>query len=165
MENKDNRFILDPRRGSSCKTTCPHCKNRIKVTLDPGALDIIEKDDYPTIMLENLGEQKIRYRKISDDIAIDQFLKSKNLNSEDPFYRTLVVDALVLDKWKPLEEVWDLMEKGDITVQDTLQIENALLTNTYGVKEEFTFECKSCKEEVTQAFELSLSDYFPVTLS
>ncbi len=23
--NTENRFILDPRRGSSCKTTCPHC--------------------------------------------------------------------------------------------------------------------------------------------
>jgi len=23
--NSDNRFILDPRHGSSCKTTCPHC--------------------------------------------------------------------------------------------------------------------------------------------
>ena len=57
------------------------------------------------------------------------------------------------------------MEKGEITVQDTLQIENALTTNNYGVKEEFTFECKNCKEEVTQAFELSLSDYFPVTIS
>ncbi len=26
--NTDNRFILDPKRGSSCKTTCPHCGGR-----------------------------------------------------------------------------------------------------------------------------------------
>ena len=36
MENKDNRFILDPRRGSSCKTTCPHCggKKCFKLYID-----------------------------------------------------------------------------------------------------------------------------------
>lgn len=147
------------------RITCPYCNEVTKVTLDPASLEITEKDSFPTIALENFGEKTIRYRKIKDDYVIDKFLKEKGLNNEDPFYRTLVVDALVLDEWKPLEEVWDLMEKGEITVQDTLQIENALINNSYGVKQEITFECKHCNEEVTQAYELSLSDYFPPAIS
>ena len=38
------------------------------------------------------------------------------------------IDAIVLENWKPLEEVWSLMEQGQITVQDTLKIENALIS-------------------------------------
>ena len=145
--------------------TCPHCETVTKVTLDPGALDIIEKDQFPTVELENFGEQKIRYRKVKDDFIIDKFLKEKGYDKDDPFYRTLVVDALVLDDWKPLEEVWDMMEKSQITVQDTLQIENTLLTSSFGVKQEFAYSCRNCKEEVTQEYELNLSDYFPPAIA
>lgn len=144
---------------------CPHCEKENKVILDASALDIIERDSYPTVNLENFGEKQLRYRKIKDDKTVESFLTSKGLDKDDPFYRTLVVDALVLDSWKPLEEVWDLMEKSQITVQDTLQIENALIKNSYGVKQELTYQCKHCKEEVTQAYELSLSDYFPPALA
>lgn len=140
---------------------CPECGKEQKVKLDPSKLDIIEKSEYPTVSLEKFGNVKIRYRKIKDDKTIDTFLKSKQLDKNDPFYRTLVVDALVLDNWKPLDEVWNLMEKDEITVQDTLKIENELVNNGYGVKEEFTYKCKNCQKEVTQEFSLNLGDYFP----
>lgn len=144
---------------------CPHCSQDNKVILDASSLDIIEQDTYPEVNLENFGKVQLRYRKIKDDRRVDEFLKAKNLDKDDPFYRTLVVDAIVLENWKPLEEVWSLMEQGQITVQDTLKIENALISNGYGVKQELTYKCRHCNEEVTQAYELSLSDYFPPALS
>ena len=143
---------------------CPHCGIEQKITLNASQLDIIEQDHYPTISLENFGDVQMRYRKIKDDKVVEQFLKNKKIDKDDPFYRTLVVDALVLDGWKPLEEIWDLMEKGSITVQDTLKIENELINNSYGVKQEVTYKCKNCNEAVTQAYELNLGDYFPPTL-
>ncbi len=144
---------------------CPHCEKENKVILNASALDIKEQDSFPTVDLENFEPIHLRYRKIKDDKIMEKFLSDKNLDKNDPFYRTLVVDALVMDSWKPLDEIWELMENGKITVQDTLKIENALISNSYGVKQELTYECKHCKEEVTQAYELSLGDYFPPALS
>ena len=141
--------------------TCPDCKKESKIILKASELEIKEQDKYPTIELENFGSVTMRYRKIKDDKIVEKFLKNKNLDKDDPFYRTLVVDALVLDNWKPLEEIWDLMEKGQITVQDTLKIESELINSGYGVQQKITFECKECHKEVTQEFELNLGDYFP----
>ena len=143
------------------KFKCPYCGVEQKIKLDASTLNIKEQDKFPTISLEKFGDVQIRYRKIKDDKIIENFLTNKNLDKNDPFYRTLVVDALVLDNWKPLEEVWNLMETDNITVQDTLKIESELINNSYGVEQKITYKCKNCQKEVTQEYELNLGDYFP----
>jgi hypothetical protein len=165
----DLQFILYQIRTATYKLfplkfyyTCEGCKQKQTVTIDTEKLEITEPPaDMPTtILLDNHGEVAIRYKTIADDKRIDNFLKSKGLKSDDILMRVLVMDMLLLDRWQPLEETWNLATIGDITAQDTTRIENFIGQNAWGVKEEVTCKCQKCGKEVAVSYNMDPADFF-----
>lgn len=151
------------------KFKCPQCGNIEKITINIAELENIPVSDRllnnPTIELENFGTVPIRYKKVKDDIVIDDFISKQKLDDQDVNIRLLLADLSLLTDWKPLEELWDYANSGELTVQDTIAIEDFFADTTWGIKEEVKYTCKACKEEVSNAFSMQLETFFPSNFS
>lgn len=165
----DLQFILYQVRAVTYKlfplkiyTNCEHCGEKISVPVDVTKLEITGAPEglTKTILLDNHGEVPIRPKKIKDDVAIDNFLKSQGLEVTDLAMRILVMDLLLLSDWQPLPELWNLAMMGDITVEDTVRIEQYLSDSLWGVKEEVKDVCRHCNKEVVVSYQLDAADFF-----
>lgn len=145
-------------------TSCEHCGEKMSITIEPTELEIMEvPEDLPeTVLLDNHGEIKVRPKKIKDDAVIDAFLKSHGFDVADIAMRIMVIDLLTLSDWQPLPELWNMAEMGDITVEDTIRIEQYLSKAVWGVKEEVKQVCRHCNKEVVVSYQLDAADFFSV---
>lgn len=148
-------------------TDCEGCGRKYSTPIEVTDLSIetLEEDKVvKEIELENFGAVPFRYKQIGDDATIERLVKKANMDSEDLFMRLLALDAVVLSDWKPVEEVWDLIANGEITVQDITKIEKTLSDFTWGVKEEIACRCPHCGKEVVVPYSLDATDFFSVDL-
>jgi DNA-directed RNA polymerase subunit RPC12/RpoP len=142
---------------------CEECSHKISQELDISQLKVetLESDQiHKTIELDNFGHVPFRYRKVKDTQSIFNWLKKNNLNEDDWMMQFLTLDLLALDHWKSIEETWPLVINGDITVQDTIKIEQIISDFSWGVKEEITFKCPNCGKEVVVPYTLDATDFF-----
>ena len=140
------------------------CNEEITVPLNMGSLEISEASDIEGlttgIHLENLGDCPIRQKTIGDDIAIDNLMKTKGLDADDPQMRLLALDLCLISNGKSLDEMWNLAEDGTITVEDITAVENWFTKTVWGVKEEALVKCPKCGKESSRAYILALEDFF-----
>lgn len=147
------------------KFTCPKCGNVEKVKINIGELETTPVSEEllkgATVELENFGSVPVRYKKVKDDVLIEDFIKKESLDADDVNIRILLADLCLLTEWKSLKELWDYANSGEITVQDTIAVESFFERSTWGIKEEVKYTCKACKEEVSNAFSMQLETFFP----
>lgn len=145
-------------------TNCDQCGEKISITIEPTELEIIELPEVvqKTVLLDNHGEIPIRPKKLKDDAVIDGFLKAQGFEVTDLAMRIMVMDLLTLSDWQPLPELWNMAQMGDITVEDTIRIEQYLSNTVWGVKEEVKQVCRHCGKEVVVSYQLDAADFFSV---
>ena len=143
--------------------SCPDCNKEIIKELDIGQLQIDEPNiNNNIIVLDNLGETKIRNKIIKDDIDIETFIKKKRIDSDDFQTKMLLIDLCLIRGDKTLEDMYQLAENGDITASDIIAIEKWIENNVWGVKEELTIKCPDCGKEASRGYMLSIEDFFSV---
>ena len=126
---------------------CDECGEEITRELEIGELQIDEPNiENNKIILDNLGEIKIRNKIVKDDIQT----------------RLLLIDLCLIKGDKNLEDIYHMAEDGDITASDIIQIEKWLEDNIWGVKEELKVKCNHCGKEVSRGYMLSIEDFFSV---
>lgn len=144
---------------------CPECGNKQKVTIDISKLDILEVPEIYTkdkkVFLENFGEVPFRFKKVKDDLTANEFMKAKNLDLNDLNLKSLIYDLLFLSEWKSLDELWELTENNDITMQDIIVIEDLVSKCAWGVQEEFMFNCEKCHKSSKTPYTMQLDNFFP----
>lgn len=142
------------------------CDQEITQELNIGDLIINTPDDLPnltnTIVLNTLGETKIRQKIMRDDITIDDFCKNHKLDKTDTQMRLLLLDLCLISKEKSLEELYKLAEEGEITAEDIVSIEKWFTNTIWGVKEELTIKCPKCGKEESRGYILALEDFFSI---
>lgn len=145
-------------------TNCDQCGEKLSITIEPTELEIIELPEViqKTVLLDNHGEIPIRPKKLKDDMVIDGFLKAQGFEVTDLAMRIMVMDLLTLSDWQPLPELWNMAQMGDITVEDTIRIEQYLSNTVWGVKEEVKQVCRHCGKEVVVSYQLDAADFFSV---
>lgn len=145
-------------------TNCDQCGEKLSITIEPTELEIIELPEViqKTVLLDNHGEIPIRPKKLKDDAVIDVFLKAQGFEVTDLAMRIMVMDLLTLSDWQPLPELWNMAQMGDITVEDTIRIEQYLSNTVWGVKEEVKQVCRHCGKEVVVSYQLDAADFFSV---
>ena len=145
-------------------TNCDQCGEKISITIEPTELEIIELPEVvqKTVLLDNHGEIPVRPKKLKDDAVIDSFLKAQGFEVTDLAMRIMVMDLLTLSDWQPLPELWNMAQMGDITVEDTIRIEQYLSNTVWGVKEEVKQVCRHCGKEVVVSYQLDAADFFSV---
>lgn len=145
-------------------TNCDQCGEKLSITIEPTELEIIELPEViqKTVLLDNHGEIPIRPKKLKDDAVIDGFLKAQGFEVTDLAMRIMVMDLLTLSDWQPLPELWNMAQMGDITVEDTIRIEQYLSNTVWGVKEEVKQVCRHCGKEVVVSYQLDAADFFSV---
>lgn len=145
-------------------TNCDQCGEKLSITIEPTELEIIELPEViqKTVLLDNHGEIPIRPKKLKDDTVIDGFLKAQGFEVTDLAMRIMVMDLLTLSDWQPLPELWNMAQMGDITVEDTIRIEQYLSNTVWGVKEEVKQVCRHCGKEVVVSYQLDAADFFSV---
>lgn len=145
-------------------TNCDQCGEKISITIEPTELEIVELPEVvqKTVLLDNHGEIPIRPKKLKDDAVIDGFLKAQGFEVTDLAMRIMVMDLLTLSDWQPLPELWNMAQMGDITVEDTIRIEQYLSNTVWGVKEEVKQVCRHCGKEVVVSYQLDAADFFSV---
>lgn len=142
---------------------CPECGKEITKELDIGALEIDEPNaENNKILLDNLGEIKIRNKTVRDDIDIETFMKRNKIADDDIQTRLLLIDLCLIKGDKSLEDVYRLAESGDITASDIVTIEKWIEDNVWGVKEELLIKCPECAKEASRGYTLSIEDFFSV---
>jgi hypothetical protein len=145
-------------------TNCDQCGEKLSITIEPTELEIVELPEVvqKTVLLDNHGEIPIRPKKLKDDAVIDDFLKAQGFEVTDLAMRIMVMDLLTLSDWQPLPELWNMAQMGDITVEDTIRIEQYLSNTVWGVKEEVKQVCRHCGKEVVVSYQLDAADFFSV---
>ena len=142
---------------------CDECGEEITKELDIGQLKIDEPNiENNTIILDNLGETKIRNKIVRDDIDIEAFIKRNRIDPDDVQTRLLLIDLCLIKGDKTLEEVYRWAENGDITAPDIIVIEKWIENNIWGVQEELLIKCPKCEKEVSRGYALSIEDFFSV---
>lgn len=142
---------------------CLDCNSEVTQELDIGQMQIDEPENITlTIPLDNLGETKIRNKVIGDDLKIEEFMKKHHLDENDFQMRILLLDLCLISSDKSLPELYALAERGDITANDIVTIENWFINNTWGVKEEIKIKCPNCGKEASRGYTLSIEDFFSV---
>lgn len=142
---------------------CPDCNSEITKELDIGTLQIDEPNiENKKIILDNLGEVKIRSKIIQDDMDIETFMKKNHIAEDDIQTRLLLIDLCLIKGDKPLDEVYKLAEQGDITASDIITIEKWIEDNIWGVKEELNIKCPHCQKEASRGYALSIEDFFSI---
>lgn len=142
---------------------CEECGEEITKELDMGELKIEEPNpENNKIVLENLGETKIRNKIVRDDIDIENFIKQHNIDQDDLQTRLLLIDLCLVKGDKSLEEAYKLAETGEITAGDIIDIEKWIENNIWGVQEELVIKCPKCGKEVSRGYTLSIEDFFSV---
>ncbi len=142
---------------------CLDCDSEVTQELDIGQMQIDEPENITlTIPLDNLGETKIRNKVIGDDLKIEEFMKKHHLDENDFQMRILLLDLCLISSDKSLPELYALAERGDITANDIVTIENWFINNTWGVKEEIKIKCPNCGKEASRGYTLSIEDFFSV---
>lgn len=140
------------------------CNGKITHTLNMGELIINTPDDLPeytsTINLSKLGPTSIRQKTIRDDIEIENFAKTKNLDETDLQVRLLLTDLCLISNGKSLNEMYALCEDGTISVEDIVEVETWFTKNTWGVKEEAKVKCPVCGKEASRDYILTLEAFF-----
>ena len=158
------RYITYAKFPIKLEFICGECKERIIHELDIGAMEITEPDInlQKTIVLDNLGEMPIRNKIIGDEIAIEQFCKKKHLDENDFQTQLLLMDLCALSGEKTLDELYTLAEAGEITAMDIINVEQWIVNNVWGVKENVTVKCAKCGKEVSRGYLLSIEDFFSI---
>lgn len=143
---------------------CAECGEVIRHDLDIGAMQIDEPENIQkTIILDNLGEFKIRNKTVKDDLIVEDLITRKNIPADDIQMRLLLLDlCLISENGKSVDELYEAAEQGDLTASDILNIEKWLETSVWGVKEEATVVCKHCKKEASKGYVLSIEDFFSI---
>ena len=140
------------------------CREEIKTDLNMGDLIILEPTDIEglttSILLDNLGETRIRNKIMRDDITIDDFAKKNQIDITDPQMRLLLLDLCLISTDKSLTELYALANDGTITAEDIVAIEDWFSKSIWGVKEEVTVKCPKCGKEESRAYMLALEDFF-----
>lgn len=142
--------------------TCPDCgqKQSVEIKINDLQIETLDEKMKDTVELDNFGEVAIRFKTIQDDETVTKFLKSKGENPTDIFMRILVVELLLLSKWQPLEETWEMAKSGQITSQDITKIEEFIAKNNWGVKEEVHGKCYKCGKEVAENYSIDPASFF-----
>ena len=142
------------------------CNEEINKELEMGELIINTPDDLPeltdTIVLDTLGETKIRQKIMRDDITIDDFCKRHKIDKNDTQMRLLLLDLCLISKEKSLEELYKLAEEGEITAEDIVNIEQWFSNTIWGIKEELIVKCPKCGKEESRGYILALEDFFSI---
>lgn len=142
---------------------CPECGKEITKELEIGALEIDEPNPANNkVVLDNLGEIKIRNKTVRDDIDIETFMKRNRIAEDDIQTRLLLIDLCLIKGDKSLEDMYRLAENGDITASDIITIEKWIEDNVWGVKEELLIKCPQCEKEASRGYTLSIEDFFSV---
>lgn len=142
--------------------TCSECGQKQSVEIKINTLQIESLDEklIDVIELDNFGEVAIRFKVIKDDDIVTEFLKSKGEDPEDIFMRILAAELLLLEKWQPLEETWEMAKTGQITTQDITKIEEFIANNGWGVHEEIHHKCVKCGKEVAENYTIDPASFF-----
>lgn len=140
------------------------CGNELKHELLIENLKIATPEDIEgfqrTLMLDNLGETKVRNKIMRDDITLDEFMKKHKIDPKDFQFRLLLIDLCSISTDKSLEELYSLAEQGEITAEDIMLIENWIQKHIWGVEEKISYVCNKCGKEETRDYTLSLEDFF-----
>lgn len=143
--------------------SCPDCGKEITKEVDIGNLQIDEPNiENSKIILDNLGEIKIRNKIVQDDTDIETFMKKNKLDQDDFQTRMLLIDLCLIKGEKSLDDIYQMAEQGDITASDIIAVEKWIENNTWGVKEEMMIKCPDCGKEVSRGYMLSIEDFFSV---
>ena len=142
--------------------TCSKCnqKQSAEIKIDNLQIESLDEKIQETIELDNFGEVAIRFKVIKDDDIVTEFLKSKNEDPTDIFMRILAAELLLLEKWQPLEETWEMAKTGQITTQDVTRIEEFIAKNEWGVREEIHTKCNKCGKEVAENYTIDPASFF-----
>jgi hypothetical protein len=142
------------------------CTEMIKGELNMGDLVINTPDDFPevkyNIVLENLGEIKIRNKRLGDDLLIEDFAKRSKIDISNFQMRLLLLGLCIISNGKSLDEMYTLANDGTITAADLFEVETWLKNNIWGVKEELFVKCPKCGKEVSRSYYLALEDFFSI---
>ena len=158
------RYLTYPKHPIKLGFKCHNCEHVIEQPLDIGTLDISEPENTErTIVLDNLGELKIRNKLMGDDVKIEEFSKKMGFDLEDLQLRLLLLDlCLISDNGRTIEELYALAEQGEITADDIFKIEHWFETNVWGVKEQVHIKCNNCQKEASRGYLLSIEDFFSI---
>lgn len=168
------RFVTYAKYPIKLKFTCDqydeetskHCEGTIRHELQMGELEIATPDDLPNlkdkVTLDNLGEVSIRNKIMRDDITIDEFAKSRKIDTDDVQMRLLLLDLCLISGEKSLAELYNMAEDGTITASDIVTIEEWFNNSIWGVKEVVKVKCPVCGKEVSRAYMLPLEDFFSI---
>jgi len=142
--------------------TCPECGQRQSVEIKIDNLKINTLDDPlpKSIELEEFGEVAIRFKTVRDDKTVTDFLKQHGEKTDDIFMRILAAELLLLERWKPLEETWEMAKSGQITSQDISRIEEFIAKGDWGVIEEVSNKCPKCGKEVAESYSIDPASFF-----
>lgn len=113
-----------------------------------------------TVVLDNLGETKIRQKIMEDDLTIDRIMKKYGLDPEDLQMRLLILDLCLISKEKTVDELYEAASNGEITAEDITAIEDWFAHTIWGVKEEVVTKCPKCGKEETRSYSLALESFF-----
>ena len=158
------RYLTYPKHPIKLGFKCQNCGEPVEQSLDMGALEIDTPENVQTtIVLDNLGEFKIRNKLMQDDITIEEFSKKMNFDMEDLQLRLLLLDlCLISDNGRKIEELYSLAEQGEITADDIFKVEKWFETNIWGVKERVNITCPHCQKEASRGYLLSIEDFFSI---
>lgn len=157
------RYRTYPKYPIKLSFKCSECDKSFTHELDIGSMQIDTPDNLQkTIILDNLGEIKIRNKTVKDDLIIDDFIKRMKFDREDIQLRLLLLDLCLISDNKSLAELYTLAEQGEITAEDIVKIEQWFENNIWGVKEEVKVTCPDCKKEASRGYVLSIEDFFSV---
>ena len=140
------------------------CNQEIRHELKIDELKIYTPDDIEnlktTVVLDNLGEIKIRQKTMNDDLVIDDMIKKYKIDPDDLQMRLLLLDLCLISKDKSVDELYQAASNGDITAEDIAAIEEWFTNTIWGVKEQVTIKCPKCGKEETRSYTLALEEFF-----
>lgn len=140
------------------------CGEEIRHELKIDELKIYTPEDIEnlqnTIILDNLGETKIRQKIMGDDLIIDEIIKKYKIDPNDIQMRLLLLDLCLISKEHSVDELYQAAMNGDLTAEDIIAIEKWFTNVIWGVKEEVTIKCPKCGKEETRSYSLALEEFF-----
>lgn len=140
------------------------CGQDIRHELKIDQLKIYTPDDIKdlktTVVLDQLGEVKIRQKIMGDDLTIDRLIKKYRIDQNDFQMRLLLLDLCLISKEKSVDELYEQACNGEISAEDIATIEKWFTDTIWGVKEEVTVQCPKCGKEETQSYSLALQEFF-----
>ena len=142
-----------------------YCKKEFSQPLDIGTLPILEPSDIEgfstELVLDNLGKVHIHNKRVRDDIDMIEFAKQHEMDINDPETLLFLTELFSVDEYG-YEDMYKFAEDGTLTAEDMLKIEDKIMTNVWGIREQITIKCPVCGKEESRPYMLRLGDYFSV---